>query len=427
MENKVDLDNHNCCMLKENKAKVEALLHSEISNGRYIPVKTKPDICSPLAAIGKPDGSVRLIHDASRPDKIALNDYSDEKVTVRYQSVKDAIELITPGSYCCKIDLKSAYRSIGIKPSQYHMSGLKWKFTGDNNVTYMVDTRLMMGSTKAPAIFHRISQAVKRCMERRGYQLVAFLDDFLLVSKDYVTCLEGQRVLLKLLRDFGFSIAWPKVEGPCQKLVFLGIEIDTTNMTVGLPRTKVVSLLQELQEFKVKKRASCKQLQRLAGKLNWASQVIICGRSYLRNILDTMAPLCMSGHKARLSESVYNDIKWWIMALTASPGKRMFYQPHVNVVQFDSSSKGSGFTYQSDWGYVDWQCDMPELKNMHINCKETISAVFAARRWAHLVQRVFLIMLHVYLWRGARVNRGCRYLIKLSLVLASMGIFGPGN
>ena len=108
-----------------------------------------------------------------------------------------------------------------------------------------------------------------------GYQLVAFLDDFLLVSKDYVTCLEGQRVLLKLLRDFGFSIAWPKVEGPCEKLVFLGIEIDTTNMTVGLPRTKVVSLLQELQEFKVKKRASCKQLQRLAGKLNWASQVII--------------------------------------------------------------------------------------------------------------------------------------------------------
>ena len=226
------------------------------------------------------------------------------------------------------------------------MSGLKWKFTGDNNVTYMVDTRLMMGSTKAPAIFHRISQAAKRCMERRGYQLVAFLDDFLLVSKDYVTCLEGQRVLLKLLRDFGFSIAWPKVEGPCQKLVFLGIEIDTTNMTVGLPRTKVVSLLQELQEFKVKMRASCKQLQRLAGKLNWASQVIICGGSYLRNILDTMAPLCMSGHKARLSASVYNDIKWWIMALTASPGKRRFYQPHVNVVQFDSSSKGSGFTYQ---------------------------------------------------------------------------------
>ena len=98
----------------------------------------------------------------------------------------------------------------------------------------------------------------------------------------------------------------------------------------------------------------------------------------------------MSGHKARLSESVYNDIKWWIMALTASPGKRMFYQPHVNVVQFYSSSKGSGFTYQSDWGYVDWQCDMPGLNNMHINCKETISAVFAARRWAHL-------------WRGSKI------------------------
>lgn len=384
VEQNVDVENHASSVNKTNKHKVEALLLSEINNGRYVTVCNKPNICSPLAAIEKTDGSLRLIHDASRPAHLALNDYSDVNVTVKYQSVRNAIELLAPGSFMCKIDLKSAYRSVGIKPSQYHMSGLKWQFTGDQEFTYIVDTRLMMGASKAPSIFHRLSQAIKRGMERRGYKLVAYLDDFLLVAENYETCRQGQNTLIALLRELGLSIAWSKVEGPCQKLVFLGIEIDSVNMTIGLPKTKVSKLLRVLQVFRIKKRASCKQLQRLAGQLNWASQVINCGRSYLRNILDMMVPLVLPYHKARLSECVHDDIQWWIMALTASPGKRVFYKPQVKVVQFDSSTKGSGFIHQGDWGYVDWQSDLPESKNLHINCKETISAVFAARRWAHL-------------------------------------------
>ncbi len=387
---KVDTANHSSCMTAKNKQRVEQMLRSEIANERYVPVDIKPDICSPLAALDKSDGSLRIIQNASIPSNQSLNDYSDHKVTVKYQSVKDALNMIVPGSFCCKIDLKSAYRSVGIRPSQYHMSGLQWKFEGDGEITYMVDTRLMMGTSKAPSIFHHLSQAVKRCMKKRGYNVVAYLDDFLIVADDYVTCLNGQHALLKLLRELGFSIAWKKVEGPSQRLTFLGIAIDTVNMTVGLPDGKVEELLQVLQGFLTKKRASLKQLQSLAGRLNWACNVVKCGRSYLHNILHVMAPLRLPNHKARLSKVVFDDIKWWILVLNTFPGKRVFHNPNINVVQFDACKTGSGFTYQGDWGYVDWECDIPELSNLHINCKETISAVLAARRWAPM-------------WRDSRV------------------------
>ncbi len=381
---KVDTNNHMSCMTSNNKPKVEQLLRSEIINGHYVPVKIKPDICSPLAAIEKSDGSVRLLHDASRPTDYALNDYSESNVSVKYQSVKDALDLILPGSYICKIDLKSAYRSVGIKPSQYHMSGVKWKFSGDNDVTYLVDTRLMMGASKAPSIFHRLTQAVKRCMEKRGYHLVVYLDDFLLIANDYDTCLQGQHTLIALLRDLGFSIAWNKVEGPTKKLVFLGVEIDTENMTIGLPENKVADLLLVLKAFQLKKRASCKQLQSLAGKLNWACNVIKCGRGYIRNIINTIAPLRLANHKARITKVVQDDIQWWITVLGFFPGKSIFYKPHVNVVQFDACNKGAGYTYLDDWGYLDWKCDIPQVADYHINCKETIASIFACRRWAHL-------------------------------------------
>ena len=386
----VETNNHASCRTGTNKHRIEQMLRLEISNGRYVPVNTKPDICSPLAAIDKPDGSLRIIQNASIPNDLSLNDYSDKKVTVKYQTVKDALDMIVPGSFCCKIDLKSAYRSVGIRPSQYHMAGLQWKFAGDHEVTYMVDTRLMMGTSKAPSIFHRLSQAVKRCMEKRGYNVVAYLDDFLIVADDYVTCLNGQHALLKLLRELGFSIAWKKVEGPTRKLTFLGIAIDTVNMTVGLPDSKVAELVQVLQEFRTKKRASLKQLQSLAGRLNWACNVIKCGRSYLHNILHTMSSLRLPNHKARLSKTVFDDIEWWITILNTFPGKQVFHKPSINVVQFDACNTGSGFTYQGDWGYIDWECDIPELTNLHINCKETISAVLAARRWAPM-------------WRDSRV------------------------
>ena len=62
----------------------------------------------------------------------------------------------------------------------------------------------------------------------------------------------------------------------------------------------------------------------------------------------------------------------------------MFYKPPVHFVQFDACNQGSGMIFNQDWCYVDWQIDMPQVNSLHINCKEAISAVMAARRWAHL-------------------------------------------
>ena len=39
----------------------------EIENGHYVVCDRPPKIISPMAAIPKPDGDVRLIHDCSRP------------------------------------------------------------------------------------------------------------------------------------------------------------------------------------------------------------------------------------------------------------------------------------------------------------------------------------------------------------------------
>ena len=109
-------------------------------------------------------------------------------------------------------------------------------------------------------------------MSCRGFTIVAYmdLDDFLICeSKD--RCRLALNTLVHLLRKLRFMINWLKVVDPTTSITFLGIEIDSSTMELRLPADKLSLLRLELDDFKVRKRASKKELQSLAGKLNWAS------------------------------------------------------------------------------------------------------------------------------------------------------------
>ena len=83
----------------------------QLEQGNYVIASKKPAIISPLGAIPKDDGSVRLIHDGSLREGFAMNEYTDHH-SVRYQTLQDACRLAKPGYYCAKLDLQSAYRSV---------------------------------------------------------------------------------------------------------------------------------------------------------------------------------------------------------------------------------------------------------------------------------------------------------------------------
>ena len=75
------------------------------------------------------------------------------------------------------MDLKSAYRSVNISKDSQRFTGLQFSIGG--RTIYMRDTKLPFGCRLAPGIFHRLTQAVKRMMARRGFTAtVAYLDDF---------------------------------------------------------------------------------------------------------------------------------------------------------------------------------------------------------------------------------------------------------
>ena len=367
---------------------VEKQLLAGIREGHYCicTSKTRPTIVSPLAAIPKADSNdVRLIHDCSVPRGLAVNDYCSEQESFCFESVTDALKLVQKGYFMAKVDLKSAYRSVPIHPSNYQAMGLKWKFQNSNSYTYLYDTRLPFGSKKAPGIFHRLTQSVKRMMIKMGFtSVVAYLDDFLIVAPTQTECIMGQKILINLLRNLGFGISWGKVCGPSKRLVFLGVEIDSSLLRVSLPKAKLYDFKLLLQSFATRKRASLRQLQSLAGKLSWASLVVTGGKVFLRRILNEIALIKKQNHTRILSKEIFKDISWWLAYLNRFNGKQYFKpKPTYVHVYLDASKKASGIFYNKDWQYLLWEADWPQVARLHINYKEVLSVLAAAKRWGH--------------------------------------------
>ena len=380
--NTVEMDNYSSATCAKNKNRVEKKILEELAEGNYLIVTEKPCIVSALGSIDKQNGDVRIIHDCSQPMGQALNDYATIE-PLRYQTVQDAIENIGPHWYQCKVDLRSAYRVCGINPAHFPYTGFKWRFKGDKQDTYMVDTRLSFGARKSPFIFHRLTQAVKRMMHRKGYpSTVVFLDDFYCAGSTAEECEEACVTLIRLLRRLGFHINWSKVVDRTKHLVFLGVHIDTEQGTLWLDPAKVAELRTLTAEFLGRKRASRKQLETLAGKLSWASAVNPWGRLHLRTLYNTISSLNARNHKTKI-EHLKADLSWWHSCLKLGNNKRLIWDARpVIYIHTDSSDLAGGGFCQGDWCYRYWQTDRPGFQNMHINLKELQMIGESVQHWA---------------------------------------------
>ena len=404
----VEVANHKSTQLYASL--VEKELKSQIVHGNYILASQRPLVVSPLGAIKKEGlNEVRIIHDGSRPLGEAMNDYGGPQA-VRYQTISDACALARPGCFLAKIDLKSAYRSVPIHFSDYSLSGIKWWFEGENSPSYLFDTRLPFGSNVGPSIFSRLTQSIRRMMSRKGFQnLVVYLDDFLIVETTFQRCLDAQHVLISLLGSLGFQISWHKVVGPSQVVPFLGIVIDTKNCTLSLDDGKVAKLKAKLMVFKEKSRANKRQLQSLAGSLNWACQAVRGGRYFLRRVLDLVNRLKLGSHKCRLSKGFNLDVEWWISALEKFNGTVYYRVCGSHVVNTDACLTGAGMFCGGDWAYINWKNDFPAAESLHINNKEILAVVCAAKRWAGLWRNCDVVVCTDSTVTKAVINKGtCR-------------------
>lgn len=369
----------------DRRNKVEQQIQAEIANGRYEITTTRPKIISALGALDKPNSSrIRLVHDCSRPKTgTSLNSLA-EGWKFSYQSVQDAIALITPNCYLAKCDLSEAYRSVKIHCKDYPVTGLAWTFSGETKPTYLIDKRLPFGAKLSPGIFNEITQSVCRTLTKQhNISLIGYLDDFLLISKSKQECEQHLALLMKTLRYLGFAINYSKVSPVDQSVTFLGLLLDTKTMCVSLPEDKLSKFMEEVTLMHGSRSASKRELQSLAGKLNWCGQVIQGGRAHLRRLLDHINKLERPAHRTRITADMRADLSWWICFAKSFNGilPMIDYRDHTAVC-IDACPIAAGAFFKGQCMYLPWE-KWPGTQQLHINYKEVLTLEPAAATWCH--------------------------------------------
>ena len=400
---------------------IEAQIIDEIQNGHYLIVDNKPQIVSALGAIPKNTERTkfRLIHDASRPYGQALNDLAAHD-PFKYQSLQDAVDLIKPGDWVAKVDLKGAFRSVGIAVDNYGATGLKWRFKGSSRNTYFVDTRCSFGARRSPEIFNELTQSVLEIMRRRGFMnIVCYCDDFLIIASSKEECRRTMLELITILRKLGFAINYDKVIGPAQVIVFLGIEINTIEMTLALPQDKLEDLKSCLMNTMHRDKITKRSLQSLIGKLNWANQVIYGGRYHIRRLIERVSGLRYPSHRTRLTRDMRQDICWWIQFMSTFNGLSSMVDPSIRpraAVAIDACNEGAGAHYEGHMVYTPF-FSWPEVHPLHINHKEVLALEPAAKHFGPLWANKSVTVYCDNVCATYVINRG---ISKHPLVMASL-------
>ena len=103
---------------------------------------------------------------------------------------------------------------------------------------------------------------------------------------------------------------------------------DSIDMSLSHPLDKMENLYQLLNDFKLKKSATKRDLQKLCGHLNFASIVVKGGLTFFNRVLNLMNKLKRPYHRTRLRlphgyfaflDSIYEAFQWKSTVVMSRP------------------------------------------------------------------------------------------------------------
>ncbi|GAU91562.1 hypothetical protein RvY_03790 [Ramazzottius varieornatus] len=267
-------------------------------------------ICSPLFAVPKKNSEkFRVMLNLSAPVGSSINDFIDKDCySMHYSRIDDAVcytFTLGKGALMAKLDIKSAFRLIPVRPIDRPLLGYKV------DEKFYFDTVLPFGLRSSPFLFCLISEAVLwilKYFNNHKYAL-CYMGDFLLCGFPYSNqCQVSIDSLISLCAELGVPLAMEKTEGSATVMTFLGIQLDSVSRTLSHPSDTLSNLSQLLLSWKDKTSCSRQELQSLTGHLMFASKCIPSGRLFTRRLIILLSSFSPSVDHISLDRDDHLDV-----------------------------------------------------------------------------------------------------------------------
>ena len=317
----------------------------------------------------KSKGGIRIILNLA-----PLNEFVVYK-HFKMETFQNALTLIEPDCFMASVDLKSAYYSVPIDPKFRKYLRFYW------NGNYYQYTCLPNGLSSAPRIFTKLLKPIFSFLRAKGYISVYYLDDSLLLSNNYETCVKNVDETITNLKKAGFILNYEKSSLlPAKEIKFLGLVINSEKMEVTLPvekRNKIVELGDSLlrEDFPVIRSLAC-----FIGTVIAAFPAVKYGQLFYRE-MEKCKINALSQQKGnfdrrvKINEAAKNEIRWWIenSRYCVNP----IQQPKMDhIIDTDASLLGWGAIFNDQKTGGRWSA---EESRMHINVLELEAIKFAIK------------------------------------------------
>lgn len=322
--------------------------------------------------VKKPNGKYRFILNLKTLNKWVKSEH------FKLEDIRTACNLMFPGCYMAKIDLKDAYFALSI--NEGHRQYLCFRF---KDKTYQFNV-MPFGLCSAPLVFTKIMRPVLAELRKQGLMSVNYLDDFLIIAKSHDSCLDNIRITKHTLESLGFVINEEKsVLIPSSTCKFLGFILDSLNMTINLPEDKIQIIKQYIKQLLRPRPYTIRFLAQALGTLASVCPAVKYGTLYTKQ-LERFKFLSLLQNKddyealVSTPQSCSADLIWWLNKIDNSHNP--IRQNNFTIEIFsDASNDGWGACCGINRANGIWT---EEEKRLHINTKELKAALFGLKCFA---------------------------------------------
>ncbi len=203
--------------------------------------------------------------------------------------------------------------------------------------------------------------------------------------------------MLSHLSRLGLCVNWEKRKlSPVQRISFLGMELDSVNLTARLSVERAQSMLNCLKSFQRKRSVPLKPFQRLLGHMASVATVTPLGLLHIRPLqrwLHDWVPRwawrhCM--YRVLVTLSCHQTFSPWSDLAFLRAGVPLVKVSRHVVVSTDASAMGWGAMCNGHAAAGLWT--RPRLQ-WHINCLELLAVWLALRRFKSLLHDKHVLVL----------------------------------
>ena len=268
-----------------------------------------------------------------------------EHVHFKMDSLRDALDLVFPGCYFAKVDLKHAYYSVPIRPEdrdwlRFRWHGLDLRFTC-----------LPQGYTASPRYFTKLLVPVFALFRKLGLLTICYIDDALFIASSFSELQEQVAFAMEFLVLLGFTINRQKSEVvPVQEIEFLGFLLNSSSMSVMVTSKKQAKIKSLGRQLLGKRGLSVRELASFIGNVVAAGPGVPLAPLHYRYLEIVRIQALALGRGdydsvVSLDSRACESIRWWLGY--EFPPKSLLPSP-VDVFMFtDASSTGWGATIGS--------------------------------------------------------------------------------